>query len=201
MKTRGRQRPKRGDRRNIKQKRNGSHLAEVGVRFHSLFSAPVLLCYSAFPTDKLCFYSAVQSRGFHVALRIRPGNEESLQTARTGFVIVSHDISSDGGLKGLRTQSFLRLLSFSDFLSLTHTHTTHAETHRYDLTTTTHSGFHLTAPHRHQILSLSVTLTPLHAPLFLSSPPPPSPPRLLSLPHPSQSPLFPVRELQLSTRR
>lgn len=35
-----------------------------------------------------------------MALRFRQGNGESLQTAAMGFVMVSHDITTDGASRG-----------------------------------------------------------------------------------------------------
>lgn len=42
------------------------------------------------------------------------GNGESLQTANKGFVIVSHDIITDGASRGVCAESSLRLESVSN---------------------------------------------------------------------------------------
>lgn len=125
------------------------------------------------PFRRAVFYSGVQNWSFYVALRFQQGNGENSQTAETGFVLVSHDITSDEASRGCEPNPLWGL-------SLSHTH-------RYDLITTT-SLVSPCCPRPHQILSLSVTLTP-----YLPS-------HLPSLPHPSQAPLFPIREIQLSTR-
>lgn len=88
-----------------------------------------------------------------MALRFRQGNGVSLQTAGMSFVMVSHDITTDGPSRGPWTESSLRCLSLS------HAHA-HIHTHRYDLTTTT---FQVSpcCPHPHQkSLLLRHTLTP-----------------------------------------
>lgn len=63
------------------------------------------------------------------------GNGESLQTANKGFVIVSHDIITDGASRGVCAESSLRLESVSN------TYTNAGMT-----SSAPHSRFHLAAP-------------------------------------------------------
>lgn len=93
--------------------------------FPLLFFSLLRWSYSRLPRDMLCFYSGVQNGDFHEALRFQQGNWESLQTAEMGFVMVSHDITTNGAS---RDHDLDPLWGFS---VLSHTQLSH----RYDLTT------------------------------------------------------------------